>query len=458
VEKAQNIWILPRCDGMMSGSFQKFESQEERLIVAKKHRFLEQLGGKDLFEDEDTGFDDGASQDERNDFAALLDQTSAQSFARLKNGDRIQAKVLAVTESSVIFDVGQRSEGVLPTEQMSAEERQGYRVGETYTVYVAQTKNGIELATSISAKQSGMDGLRDAMQSGLPVEGKVVGENKGGYNVELPGVRGFCPFSQMDIVSGKPPAQYIGQTFKFKVTKVQGRDVVLSRSVLLREQQAHEREKVLASLKEGDTLSAKVVKLESFGAFVDIGGGLNALVPMSELSWSRPSSAHSVVGIGDEVVVKILKIDSSGERPKVSASMKQVEGDPWDHTVASLETGSIADVRVTKLMPFGVFAEIKPGVEGLIHVSELSARRRISTPGEVVKIGDVVQAKITGIDRIQRRISLSMKVLDTDYIEQEGKKRLEKTKNPDDEFRGVEIVTKGATSSLGEALLRAAKK
>lgn len=421
--------------------------------MAKKHRFMDEVGG-DLFVDEDQE----GTQSSDNEFAAMLADESSKGFKTLAQGARVDGKVLAVTDSSVIFDVGQRSEGVLPTDAMTPEEKSKYKVGDTHSLYVASVRNGIELAASLSARQTGLDSLRDAMNSGLPVEGKVVGENKGGYNVELPGVRGFCPFSQMDVIPGKPPAAFVGQTFKFRVTKVAGRDVVLSRAALLREEQAAQRESVLAKLEEGQTVTATVVKIENFGAFIDIGGGLNALVPMSELSWSRPSSAHSVVNLGEKVVAKIMKIDRSGERPKVSASMKQVEGDPWDHVVEKLETGAISEVRITKLMPFGAFAEIMPGVEGLIHISELSAKRRISTPGEVVQIDQKVNAKITGIDRINRRISLSMKVLEADFVEQEGKKKIEAAKAAEDEHRGVEYRSKGATATLGDAFLKAAER
>jgi ribosomal protein S1 len=164
------------------------------------------------------------------------------------------------------------------------------------------------------------------------------------------------------------------------------------------------------------------------------------------------------VTLGDKLVVKILKVERTGDRPRISASAKQVEGDPWDYAIEKLETGSIMEVRITKLMQFGAFAEILPGVEGLIHISELSAKRRISTPGEVVQPEQRVQAKITGIDRINRRIGLSMKVLETDVVEQEGKKSLEKTKASEDEHRGVEYRTKGATSSLGDAFLKASER
>jgi small subunit ribosomal protein S1 len=422
--------------------------------MAKKHNFLDQVEG-DLFVDHDDEFE---QKDQSEEFAALLAGESDKSFKKVSQGTRIDGKVLAVTPSSIVFDVGQRSEGVLPTDALTPEEKEKFIVGSSHSLYVTSTKNGIELAQSLSSKQAGMDALREAMNSGMPVEGKVIGENKGGYNVELSGAKGFCPFSQIDTVSGKPAAAFIGQTFKFRITKVSGRDVVLSRSALLREEQAAERSKVLEGIKEGDSLTATVVKLEKFGAFIDIGGGLNALVPMSELSWSRPSSAHSVVGVGDKVIVKILKVEKDGERPRISASMKQVEGDPWDHVVEKLETGTIVEVRITKLMQFGAFAEILPGVEGLIHISELSAKRRISTPGEVVQPDQRVQAKITGIDRINRRIGLSMKVLDADLVEQEGKQKMELAKAAEDEHRGVEIRTKGASATLGDAFLKAVEK
>jgi small subunit ribosomal protein S1 len=421
--------------------------------MAKKHRFLEQLGG-DPFEDEDSQTTESSS----NEFAEMIAQESARGFAQLRQGDKVEAKVIGIIDGSIVCDVGQRSEGVLPTEAMSSDEIAKFKVGESYPLYVSSIKNGIELATSISARHAGLDSLRDAMNSGLPVEGKVTGENKGGYTVELSGARAFCPFSQIDVVGGKPPAAFIGQTFKFKVIKVAGRDVVLSRAALLREEQAGERAKILQTLQVGDTVMAKVVKIENFGAFIELGGGLNALVPISELSWSRPSSPHSVVNVGDQVTAKILKIDTTGDRPKVSASMKQVEGDPWDLQVEKIENGAIVDVKITKLMQFGAFAEILPGLEGLIHISEMSAKRRINTPGEVVEVGQTVKAKVTGIDRIQRRIGLSMKVLEADYVEQEGKKQMDERKKAEDEHRGVEFRSQGASATLGDAFIKAANK
>ena len=421
--------------------------------MAKKHRFLDQTGG-DPFGDEEKE----VVQTESNEFAEMIARESVRGFAKLRQGDKITAKVIGIVSGSILCDVGQRSEGVLVTDGMAAEEVAGYKVGESYQLYVSSLKNGIELATSVSTRNAGLDGLMLAMNSGLPIDGKVVAENKGGYSVEIAGAKAFCPFSQMDIISGKPPAAFIGQTFKFKIIKVAGRDVVLSRSILLREEQAGERAQVLEKLEVGQNMLASVVKIETFGAFVDIGGGLNALVPMSELSWSRVSSAHTVVTVGDKVSIKILKIDTTGSRPKISASMKQVVGDPWDVTVETLETGSIVDVKITRLMEFGAFAEILPAVEGLIHISEITSKRRISAPGEMLTVGQTVKVKINAIDRIQRRIGLSMKVLEVDFVEQEGKKRINEQAKVEDEHRGVEYRAPAQSSSVGNAFSVAMSK
>lgn len=421
--------------------------------MAKKHRFLEQTGG-DVFGDEEKE----VAQTEGTEFAEMIAREAVRGFAKLRQGDKIDAKVVGVVSGSILCDVGQRSEGVLVTDGLTPEDIAKYKVGETYPLYISSLKNGIELATSISTRNAGLDGLIQALNSGIPIDGKVVGENKGGYSVEITGAKAFCPFSQMDVISGKPPATYIGQTFRFKIIKVAGRDVVLSRSVLLREEQAGERAQVLESLEVGKNMLATVVKIETFGAFVDIGGGLNALVPMSELSWSRVASAHTVVTVGEKVSIKILKIDTTGDRPKVSASMKQVVGDPWDVTVETLETGSIVDVKITRLMEFGAFAEILPAVEGLIHISEITSKRRISTPGELLTVGQTVKVKINAIDRIQRRIGLSMKVLEADFVEQEGKKRLADQTKVEDEHRGVEYRSTAPSATMGNAFLAAMTK
>jgi small subunit ribosomal protein S1 len=339
---------------------------------------------------------------------------------------------------------------VLPTENLEPEELASFKPGQVSTLYVRSLANGIELAKSLSLKQSGVDAVRDAMRTGLPIEGKVSGENKGGFTVELPGLQAFCPFSQMDVGPSKPLAAYLGQSFRFKVTRIEGRNVVLSRAALVREEQEVERKEILSKLNEGDTLLVSVVKIESFGVFVDIGGGLNALVPNSELSWSRQESARSICAVGDKLSVKIIRIETQGDKPRIAASVKQVEGDPWDLSVDRYETGMICEATITKLMAFGAFAEISNGIEGLIHISEMSSKKRVNQPGEVVKVGDKVQVRIVGIDRINKKISLSLKVDDHDVAEQEAMKE-----HADDEHRGVEFKTKNASATLGDAFLRA---
>ena len=269
--------------------------------MAKKHRFLEQIGG-DPFIDEELD----ESTTPANEFAEMIAHEAAKGFAQLRQGDKIEAKIIGIMDGSIVCDVGQRSEGVLVTDSMSKDEVDTFKIGNTYTLYVSSLRNGIELATSISSRNAGMDSMRDAMNSGLPVEGKVTGENKGGYTVELAGVRAFCPFSQIDVVSGKPAAAFIGQSFKFKIIKASGRDVVLSRAALLREEQAGERAKVLEKLQVGETLLVSVVKIESFGAFVDLGGGLNALVPISAAR-GRPKSENKKLLLSVRYSVEVVE-------------------------------------------------------------------------------------------------------------------------------------------------------
>ncbi len=398
------------------------------------------------------------SEDTSSEFLKMLDSSNSKSFASVNRGDQVSAKMIRKTADGILFDVGQRSEGYLVTDALSEEELGRFEEGKTYQLYVVSVRNGIELGASLSEKQAGLDGLRQAYESSLPVMGKVVSENKGGYSVELAGAKGFCPFSQMDVVSGKPPAAYIGQSFKFIVTKFSGRDVVLSRSSLIRQEQEVEQKKLLEQLEVGAVVKATVTKFESFGAFVDLGGGLTALVPNSELSWARGMNAHSLLTLGETVMAKVIKIEPSLGRTKIACSLKQVEGDPWDYLVNEFDTGQIHTVTITKLMAFGAFAELKPGIEGLIHISEMSSKRRISTPGELVKVGDKVTTQIVSIDRMSRKIGLSMKATDQGYVAEQEQKKILDEKTKQDEHRGVEFVTKAATSTLGEAFKKAIQK
>lgn len=347
------------------------------------------------------------------DFGKLLEEGGfAKGFVRLEPGEKISGRVVSLEGKTVLVDVGQRSEGWIPKEEFKAEELERLRPGDTLEAYVVRAGGAPRLARAMGMRSLDLDALIEAARTGVPVEGKVSGENKGGFQVDLPGLRGFVPFSQMDAGLRPPPSEHIGKTYRFRVLEVRGKDVVLSRAALLREEQAAQRAEVLAKLEEGQVLRVAVVKVETFGLFVDVGAGLHALVPRSEVSWGRSDEARSGIQAGDQVTVKVIRVERGGEKPRVTVSIREAGDDPWALVPERFPVGTTARGRVTRLAQFGAFVELSPGIEGLLHVSEMSATRHVRTPGEVARQGDELTVSVTAVDTAARRISLSMKVLE----------------------------------------------
>lgn len=385
-----------------------------------------------------------AEQVPEEDFETLLRGEESRVFDRMKQGDTVTGTILSIGSESIFLDVGQRSEGVIERAQFEEKELAAMKPGDKLTLFVAKMSSaGIELAKTLRSKDMSKDRLYEALNSGVPVEGKVVAENKGGYTVEVAGGKGFVPFSQMDVVRGLGPAEYLNKTFRFRVTQIKGRDIVLSRAALIREEQAEAQSRLLGEIEPDQVHNATVIKREKFGIFVDVGSGLTALIPMSEISYSRSSDILDKFQPGDQLQVKIISVDRSTPKPRIAASLKQLGGDPWDVQADKLAVGSTIKGEVTRLAAFGAFVEIYPGIDGLLHISEMSAKKRINQPGEVVHVGQKVEVKITAIDRIQKRISLSMKALDPDaQIDEDTRKKFLKDaeKAKDDEHRGVEFT------------------
>jgi small subunit ribosomal protein S1 len=347
------------------------------------------------------------------DFGALLDAQFDKGFVRLEAGEKVTARVVGVGAKTLLVDVGQRSEGWVARDEFTAEELAKMQPGDPIELRVVRvTGASVRLSRGMSARSMDMESLMEAARTGVPVEGKIAAENKGGFSVDLQGkAQGFVPFSQIEYGTKKAGPEYVGQVFRFRILEVRGRDVILSRAALQREEVEAQRVKVLAELKEGQILQAPVVKVESFGVFVDVGGGLHALVPRSELSWTRQDETRDGLAVGNVLNVQILKVERGGDRPRISASLRALEDDPWTAPPGTLAIGATVRGKVTRLMPFGAFVEVAPGIEGLLHISEMSARERVRTPGQLVKPGDLVDVAITNIDAVQKRVSLSMKVL-----------------------------------------------
>ncbi|MFB6350353.1 MAG: S1 RNA-binding domain-containing protein [Bradymonadaceae bacterium] len=255
--------------------------------------------------------------------------------------------------------------------------------------------------------------LVDAHESGAPVEGKVTGTNKGGFEVKVHGVDAFCPISQIELGFTEDKEPHVGATYRFKVSEVEdsGDTVVLSRAELLQEERAEKAKETLESLEEGQVVEGIVTRTTDFGAFVDL-GGVEGLIHVSELSHGHVDDPAHVVGDGEKVEVEILDIempDDEDDNPRIGLSRKSTETDPWAKVNEEFAVGDEVEGEVVRNAPFGSFVEIAPGVEGLVHVSEMSWTEHVKTPDDVVAPGEKVTVQIQDIDIADRRVGLSMR-------------------------------------------------
>jgi small subunit ribosomal protein S1 len=269
-------------------------------------------------------------------------------------------------------------------------------------------------------------GLAEAFATGLPVEGLVTGVNKGGLEVTVSGVRAFCPVSQLELRPVADPAAYVGRKLEFRVTRFEddrrGPNVVVSRRALLEEENQARAAQTRASLTVGAVLSGTVTALKDFGAFVDV-GGIEGLLPASEIGYQRGTKPSDVLTIGQPVTVQVMRIEKRDDpkRPEqVSFSLKALEKDPWQDTAATLVVGSVIKGRITRVETFGAFVEVASGVEGLLHISELGGGKSLRHAREAAKPGDAVDVTILSIDPEKRRISLGFGAKE-DRVDDEGR-------------------------------------
>ena len=347
-------------------------------------------------------------------FAELFESYGSKSSQELNEGDMVEGEIISIGSKSVYIDTGTKSDGV--TEKSALLDENGefpYKVGDTVKLYVVSlTESEVILSTAISgAGKATM--LQDASQSRTPVEGKVTGVIKGGFSVDILGKRAFCPVSQMDVKYVEDQEAYLGQTHTFLITRYEegGRNIVVSRRDLLNEEIKEKQRVFFDKVKEGDTVQGTVTKLMPYGAFIELIPGVEGMAHISELSWSRIEKPEEIVQPGDGVTVKLLKIEPSKDSDtlKISLSMKQTSANPWDGLETTFNTGDQVSGKVVRLTSFGAFVEILPGVDGLVHISEMSHTRRVLKPDDVVQVGERVQVVVKSIDMDSRRISLSIK-------------------------------------------------
>jgi small subunit ribosomal protein S1 len=346
-------------------------------------------------------------------FEQLLEQSMAGS-PRLEPGDKVEATVLQIGADWVFLDVGQKGEGVLDIKEvLDADGTLTVARGDTVHAYFLGMDDDELLFTSrLGGGASGTAQLEQAWASGIPVEGRLELETKGGYEVKLPGgVRAFCPFSQLGLRRQEHPEEVIGQSLAFKITKFEekGRTIVVSHRAILEEEQRRRREALRKTLKEGMTVRGTVTSIQKFGAFIDI-GGLEGLLPISEAGWGRTGDLADVLRVGQEVDVAVMSCD--WEKNRFSFSLRATLADPWAKVGAVYTRGSTHTGTVARLTPFGAFVTLGEGIDGLLHISKIGQGRRINHPREVLKEGQKLAVTVEEIDPERRRISLALAAQD----------------------------------------------
>jgi 4-hydroxy-3-methylbut-2-enyl diphosphate reductase len=345
-----------------------------------------------------------------------FDEMLEDSLKTIYNGDKVSGVVVAITPTEVSIDLGTKYSAFIPTTEFTEDGEvkleDAVHVGDTVEAIVVRV-NDVEGTAQLSKKR--MDAVKNwadieaAQEAGTVVEGTVTEENKGGVVVSVKGIRVFVPASQSGLPKDTPMTQLVKQKVRLKITEVNRgrRRVVGSIRAVLQRERREKAEAVWNEIEVGKVYHGVVKSLTSYGAFVDI-GGIDGMVHVSELSWSRIKNPAEVVSVGDELDVYVIGFDKEAKR--ISLGYKKPEDNPWTKFVNTYKVGDIAQVKVVKLMPFGAFAEVMPGVDGLIHISQI-ANRRIGKPDEVLSVGDVVDVKITAIDNDKQKISLSIRAL-----------------------------------------------
>ena len=344
-----------------------------------------------------------------------FDEMLEETLKTIYNGDKVTGHVVAITGTEISVDLGTKYSGFIPTSEFTddgVKVEDVVKVGDTIEAVVVRV-NDVEGTVMLSKKRldaaKSWNDIEEAAESGAVLEGVVSGENKGGVVVNVKGVSVFVPASQTDLPRDAELSQLIKKTVRLKITEVnKARKRVVGS--IRRVAQAERRERIESIWNEievGKKYHGVVKSLTSYGAFVDI-GGIDGMVHVSELSWSRIKQPSEVLSVGDEVDVYVISFDK--EKRKISLGYKDPNGNPWTVFTNTYGVGSVAKVTIVKLMPFGAFAEVLPGVDGLIHISQI-ANRRIGKPEDVLTVGDVVDAKITAIDDEKHKISLSIRAL-----------------------------------------------
>jgi small subunit ribosomal protein S1 len=339
------------------------------------------------------------------DFAAMFEaSTKAKRFER---GQTLEGTIVAIGPTEAFVDVGGKGEATIEIAELKDDEGAlEVAVGDRIQATVVSTVGGLTLSRKLRGAATNRQ-LEDAFRAGLPVEGKVEREVKGGYEVRIARQRAFCPFSQIDIVR-MDPSEYVGRVYEFRITEYSegGKNLVVSRRALLQDAQQASADQARQSIVVGAVLTGRVVSVRDFGAFVDLGGGVQGLLHVSEMGWSRVSDASQILKPGEEITVKVLRIDD--DKRKISLGLKQLSADPWSSVAARYEVGQTLSGRVTRVADFGAFVELEPGVEGLAHSSTFAPTGRSDGWNTQITAGMTGTFEILSIDLDKKRIGLAL--------------------------------------------------
>ncbi len=357
-------------------------------------------------------------------FEALFKEDEGKTIRHLSPGQKITATIAGISGESIFLDTGSKSEGILNASELLDEEgNPTVAIGDKIEVYFLQQKRSEQIFTTKIGSGSSTAHLEEAWRSAIPVEGYVKEEIKGGFEVTLGGnVRAFCPYSQMGLRRVEDAAaEYLDTHMSFRITRFEenGRNVVLSARAILEEEREKQKDVLRESLEEGSVVEGVVSSIRDFGAFVDL-GGVDGLIPISEIGWSRVENIEEHFTVGQKVNVVIKSLD--WEKDRISLSYKETLADPWDSIRDSFPEGSNHLGNIARLAQFGAFVTLTPGIDGLIHISKMGAGRRINHPREIMEEGQDIEVTIESIDIEQRRISLAP----SDYVTPEDEEETER--------------------------------
>jgi len=340
------------------------------------------------------------------DFAAMFEASTKPK--RFERGQTLEGTIVAIGPEVAFVDVGGKGEATIEIDELKdAKGELDVAVGDRIQAMVVSTEGGLALSRKLARSAATSRHLEDAFHTGLPVEGKVERAVKGGYDVRLGRQRAFCPISQIDTLRTDPSA-HEGHVYEFRITEYKegGRNIVVSRRVLLEERQQASAAEIRRSIVAGAVMKGRVTSVREFGAFVDLGSGVQGLLHVSEMGWSRVADASEVVKPGEEITVKILRVDD--DKQKISLGLKQLTEDPWSRVHETYEVGQVRTGRVTRVTEFGAFVELEPGIEGLAHASTFAPTGRSDGWSALVAPGKTGSFEILSIDLEKKRIGVAL--------------------------------------------------